>query len=266
MKSDILLCEYSYHAEKKHVSWQDGLDYYFIRLQTEGNCTVKLNGITKQLYPGDLLLCKPEDRCELFIEEYTDKSGERSISSGDYFLLARGIWLDEWWKREDRPTIQHIHDTKKLTVLWKEIILEKRRIYDKDAELLDYLTRSLCLSVDIAIKDTHLYQNRLTSPVLAMKRYIEEHATQSIKIQDVANHAGFSVSRASHLFKERFGKTIIEYAVEIRLNTAVKLIKYSDIPLEQIAEISGFGSYTYFHRVFRKHHGQSPGRFSIDAT
>ena len=91
-----------------------------------------------------------------------------------------------------------------------------------------------------------------------MKNYIEEHANQSFKIKDVASHAGFSVSRASRLFKETFGKTMIQYALEIRLNTAIELMKYSEMTLEQIAEVSGFGSYTYFHRVFREAHGVSP--------
>jgi AraC family transcriptional regulator of arabinose operon len=261
MNSDILLSEYSYHAEKKHFNWLHGLNYYFIRLQTEGNCIARVNGKKEVIFPGDLLLCQPGDACELIIDEYIDHSGEKSICSGDYFILCRGPWLDQWWQRKERSTIKRINNNKKLLILWKEIISEKRRIYEENEELLDYLLRSLCLSIDISIKDSVLFQNQLTLPVLAMKSYIEEHATQSFKIKDVANHVGFSVSRASHLFKEKVGKSMIEYAIEIRLNTAINLMKYSDMPFEQIAEISGFGSYTYFHRVFRKTYNISPTEF-----
>jgi len=261
LNTDILLCEYSYHAEQKQFNWLQGLDYYFLRLQTEGNCIARVNGRVEELTPGDLLLCKPGDACELIIDEYIDQVGEKSICSGDYYILCRGPWLDEWWHRKKRPVIKQITNQDNLLILWKEMISEKRRIYEKDEELLDYLLRSLCLSIDTKLKDAEFYQKQLSLPVIAMKSYIEEHANQPFKIKDVANHVGFSVSRTSHLFKEKFGKTIIEYALEIRLNTAVNLIKYSDMSFEQVSEIAGFSSYTYFHRVFRKMYGVSPTEF-----
>jgi len=258
METELILCEYSYHTERKHFNWKNGLENYFIRLQTEGHCVAKVNHQTKELAPGDLLLCKPGDSCELIIDEYGENQENLAICSGDYFIICRGSWLDEWWERTERPTIKQLNDSERLLVLWKEMIREKHRIYEKNQEFLDYLTRSLCLSIDMSIRDSGLSQSNLPQPVRIMKSYIEENANKPIKVEDVANHAGFSSSRASHLFKEKFGKTIIEYAIDIRLNTAIKLIKYSDMTLEQIAELSGFGSYTYFHRVFKKQHGVSP--------
>ncbi len=258
MKNELILCEYSYHTERKHFNWRNGLESYFFRLQTEGHSLAKINQETVELAPGDLLLCKPGDSCEILIDEVANQSGITSIGSGDYFIMCRGPWLDEWWERRKRPTIVHIHNTQKFLLLWRQMNIEKRRIYEKNEELLDYLLRAQCLSIDILIKDTDLFSNQLTLPVQAMKSYIEEHANQPFKVEDVANHVSFSVSRASHLFKEQFGKTIIEYAMEIRLNTATKLIQNSDMTLAQIAELSGFGSYNYFHRIFKRKYGTSP--------
>ncbi|WP_077328989.1 helix-turn-helix transcriptional regulator [Virgibacillus siamensis] len=261
MKNELILCEYSYHTEKKHFNWKNGLENYLIRLQTEGHCFVKINNNSTFLSPGDLLLCKPGDSCELIIDPNGYQEDDSGIHSGDYFVICRGPWIDKWWDRTNRPSINQLHFAEKLLSLWKEIIKEKRRIYDKNEELLDYLLRSLCLSIDGSIKDFNTTQTRLPLSVRSMKNYIEEHANQPFKVQDVALHAGFSPSHASHLFKEKFGKTIIGYAMEIRLNTAVKLIKYSDMSLERIAELSGFGSYTYFHRVFKKSYGTSPTEY-----
>jgi len=258
MQNELILCEYSYHTEKKYFNWKNGLENYFIRLQTEGHCLAKINDQTRELTPGDLLLCKPGDSCELMIDESWNKTDDSSVCSGDYFIICRGSWLDEWWKKAERPTIKQLNDSGKILILWKEIIREQHRIYEKNKELLDYLLRSLCLSIDMSIKDSGHSQSKLTLPAREMKSYIEEHANNSFKVEDVANHVGFSPSRASHLFKEKFGKTMIEYATDIRLNTAIKLIKYSDMTLEQIAELSGFGSYTYFHRVFKKRYRTSP--------
>ncbi|WP_397386768.1 helix-turn-helix domain-containing protein [Paenibacillus sp. MMS20-IR301] len=46
--------------------------------------------------------------------------------------------------------------------------------------------------------------------------------------------------------------------MEIRLNAAVEQIKYSEMTLEHTAELCGFSSYSYFHRVFRAPLGVSP--------
>ncbi|UUZ97522.1 helix-turn-helix transcriptional regulator [Paenibacillus sp. P25] len=70
-----------------------------------------------------------------------------------------------------------------------------------------------------------------------------------------------SLSRAVHLFKACYGKTMIQYALEIRLNAALERMKYSSMTLEQIAETCGFASYSYFHRVFRARYGVSPAQY-----
>ncbi|WP_373463279.1 helix-turn-helix domain-containing protein [Bacillus sp. SORGH_AS_0510] len=57
------------------------------------------------------------------------------------------------------------------------------------------------------------------------------------------------------------GKTMIEYALEVRLSAALERMKYTTMTLEQIAEDCGFGSYPYFHRVFQKKFGIAPGVF-----
>jgi AraC family transcriptional regulator of arabinose operon len=94
-----------------------------------------------------------------------------------------------------------------------------------------------------------------------MKRFIEENATARFKIEEPASYAGLSVSRSVHLFKEHTGLTMLEYATEIRLSAALERMKYTTMPLEQIAETCGFGEYSYFHKVFKQHYGVSPGTY-----
>jgi AraC family transcriptional regulator, arabinose operon regulatory protein len=246
-------CGYSFHTQRFYSQYKSGYPAYLFRLQTEGVCEIFVKGRKYEVAKGDLLLIKPGDHYELMIEA--------NQNSGDYHLVCEGEWVEEWWRRSKKPAISRIDLDDKLLSLWRHLIVEVRRpSSEENKELSDYLLRALCLSLERAVHETAPTFNRPYA-VTRMMRYIEEHATQVVKVDDVAGHAGLSVSRAVHLFKSSVGKTIIEYALEIRLAAAVERMKYTSMTLEQIAEDCGFGAYPYFHRVFSKKYGVSPGAY-----
>ncbi|MFD2611261.1 AraC family transcriptional regulator [Paenibacillus gansuensis] len=260
MLAEVLTCGYSYHPIPFSINLREGLKSYLFRLQSEGSAQALVDGAMVTLKPGDLLLFKPGDPYELSVKEHVNELGQTMVGSGDYYVFAQGAWLDEWWARKGKRQRVRINLDEKLLSLWRHIILEKRRFAAENGELLQLLLQALCLSMEQAIKDAAAPSGRPFTAV-RMKAFIEENAVSSFKVQDVADHVGLSVSRAVHLFKECFGKTMIEYTMELRMLTAEERMKYSLLTLEQIAETSGFGSYTYFHRVFRQRYGMSPSEF-----
>ncbi|MCS7459316.1 AraC family transcriptional regulator [Paenibacillus doosanensis] len=260
MHSQILSSGYSYHSQRFQTGYKESMRHYLFRLQTEGCCQALVNGTMTRIETGDLLLYQPGDVYDLRVEEHANKLGQTIVSSGDYYIMCKGEWLAAWWRKSKKPQKVRIAAYERLLTLWRQIVLEKRRIEDENPELSDYLLRALCLHIDRAIVETRTLHG---SSFLAsrMKSFIEEHAILPFKVEDVAAHVGLSVSRAVHLFKECFGKTMIQYALEIRLSTSIERMNYTDMTLEQIAETSGFGSYSYFHRVFRDKYGMTPKDF-----
>jgi AraC family transcriptional regulator of arabinose operon len=254
----LLHCSYSYHSQPFTNSHRGGLDNYLFRLQTEGTSTVYCRGETRRLRAGDLLLLMPGDEYALEVEAL---DGDDRISSGDYFLFCEGTWIDGWWSRTIRPAVSSIDLDDKLLGLWRNLILEKRRgLHEENEELTTYMLRSLCLYLDRSVTETQQL-DRTAFTALRMKRFIEEHATSTFRLEEAARHAGLSLSRAVHLFKACYGQTMVQYATEVRLSAALERMKYSTMNLEQIAETSGFASYSYFHRVFRSRYGVSPAQF-----
>ncbi|WP_219835862.1 AraC family transcriptional regulator [Paenibacillus sp. R14(2021)] len=264
--AEIMSCGYSYHTQPFQNTDPEGLNAYLFRLQTEGSCEALVDGRMQRIEAGDLLLFKPGDSYQLNVlapHRGDAAAGSSGISSGDYYVICRGEWLDEWWnRRERRQKVKVVPDERWLSI-WQALILEKRRFEAEDPELADYLLRALCLGLDRAVATQSVLQGK-SFIATRMKNFIDEQAAVTFTVADVAAHVGLSVSRTVHLFKECFGLTIIQYTQNVRLSMAIERIKYSNLTLEQIAETCGFGSYSYFYRVFRQKYGVSPAAYRVN--
>lgn len=264
MAIELLSCGYSFHKEKFHIQKKSGLKTYLFRLQTEGRAQAKVDNTLVTIEVGDLLLFQPGDPYELVIND-VNPHAKYAISSGDYFLFCQGSWVDEWWHQTAKPTLSRITLDENVLTLWRQLSLEKRRIGAENTELIGYLLRSLCLYLDRARLEASPMQD-INYNGLQMKRYIEKHATLPMKIEDVAKQVGLSVSRAVHVYKACFGKSMIQYAMEIKLSVAKERMHYTALNLEQIAEDCGFHSYPHFHRSFKKQYGLSPKTYRTQAS
>ncbi|WP_054859760.1 AraC family transcriptional regulator [Gracilibacillus sp. JCM 18860] len=246
----IGFCGYSYHNYAYNTSHQSRYVSYLFRLQIDGTAQVKVGGKEHPIEKGDLLIVKPNETYELYV-------GEQQ-KSGDFHLYCEGgEWIDQRFRHA--PTLSKIHLDDTLLDLWHHLIIEERRpLKERNSELNQYLLSALCVSLERSI-DRKVSDIHRPYIITRMMRYIEEHATkQGFKVQDVADHCHLSVSRCVHLFKEHLQTTIIEYAQSIRISTAINQMKYTTMTLENIALNCGFGSYSYFHRVFKKQYNISP--------
>lgn len=255
--AEVLHADYAYHY-KPYQTARRQLNYYYFRLQVEGASLAVIDGETVPIGPGDLLLYRPGDiACFQFVRMPEQQAG-KSLISGNYYMSCRGAWLDEWWGRSSFPRRMKIPLSDSLLTIFKEIVQEHRRAKEHGTEVADYLLRVLCLMIERAVPTADGVERPLSQPALRMKQYIMEHAASPFRLEDVAKYAGISVPHAVASFKAAFGQTIMQYALEVRLSIACDRIKFTMANLEHIAETTGFGSYTYFHRVFRAKFGISP--------
>jgi len=258
----VLTAGFSFHRKPYTMVQPEGVKNYLLRLQTDGRCRARIDGDMSLVDAGDLLLFDPDEPYELRIDNETNPMGERLVESGDYHIFFNGSWVDEWWKRHKRPTRIKVELTESLLVLFRQLVLEQRRISNPYPEISSYYMRILCLEVDRLLAE-HPTITNTNYVAYEIKNYIEENASSLFKLDDVATHLGISVSRGVHLFKEAFGKSIMQYTLDVRLNMARERIIFSPMTLEQVSESSGFNNYTYFHRVFRSRFGMSPKEFRV---
>ncbi|WP_127532929.1 AraC family transcriptional regulator [Paenibacillus kobensis] len=254
---NVDLSEYSKHQNPFRQYYEGGLDTFIVRLQVEGMCQALVEGEIVTIRPGNLLLFQPGDIYDLRI----GLSEEGNVMSGDYYFMSNGPGMREWWEQKQRPTLTTIVEDSRIKSVWHQIVMEKRRLDGGTPAIASSLVWSLLLLIDRAIEETPDEQSPAAHHALRMRQYVEEHAYGELRLHDVAQHTGLSVSRAVHLFKTHFGVSIIGYAQQLRLARAVKLLDHSMLSLEQIAADTGLGSYAYFHRLFRSQYGISPGAY-----
>ena len=245
-------CNYSYHLEGYEDIRHQSYDSFLMRLQTEGSAEATIEDQHFLLEYGDIILVP--SGCYYHLKVHPD------TPSGDFHIFANGDWIDHWWTELNQPFHVKVSDAKQMTTLWNFLSTETRRPpTEQNHELIGYFFKSICL----LIKQESIARSAKKRPfvVTEMMRYIEEHALDTFMIEEVARSVDLSVSRSVHLFKEYTGKTMIEYAHDIRLTAAISQMKYTNMTLDHIAENCGFGNYPYFHRVFKKAYGQAPGQY-----
>lgn len=266
MDIDILYSGYSFHTDFFSINDDKETSIYILRLQTEGSCECKINGRLYHLKKGDLMLLKPKDSYQLAVPSFSDNYSENNtIVSGDFHLLCTGSWIESWWNSTIKDNVVQVNLDEFTMNIWSQVINENRRsLISKKFDILEHLSKTLCLYIERAINETTRTQN-IPYVVAKMMRYIEEHATTVFKVDDVASHVGLSFSRASTIFKKHTNKTMIEYSIEIRLSIAKKKLIYSNLSIEQIALDCGFGSYSYFHKLFKNKKGIAPRAYRLKA-
>jgi AraC family transcriptional regulator of arabinose operon len=258
-RSSVIYANYSIHTKPHSVKYKDGLTFYLFRLQAEGTCRALVAGKYETIIPGDLLIYPPDQPYELNVQPRSAPDSDEVHPVGDYFLIGAGEWLDSWWTNKGLPTKTNIGFDDTVITLWKHIISEKKKMMQNQEEIMDYLLRTFCLTLEQVVQTKQRTKGEDTA--YKLKLFIENHAHEPLSLENISASVGLSVSRCSYLFKAAFGQSLFAYCIDVRLKLAQQMVLYSNITLEQIAEKTGFQSYPHFCRLFRERFGHPPGEY-----
>ena len=96
---------------------------------------------------------------------------------------------------------------------------------------------------------------RLSDKLKTILHYLDEHYTENISLDRLAEQFFISKYYLSREFKKEFGTTIIRYVLAKRISNAKELLRYSNSSIEEIARTCGIEDASYFNKVFKKMEG-----------
>lgn len=115
--------------------------------------------------------------------------------------------------------------------------------------------------INIIKNGKSISKNNGESLVKTIHSYIDEHFTEDITLEDIANNLYISYFYMCHFFKSKTGISVNSYITRKRLEKALRGLIKSDKKITDIATECGFNNLSYFSETFSKAVGITPQAF-----
>lgn len=101
-------------------------------------------------------------------------------------------------------------------------------------------------------------KNGRSQPLWLTLTYIQEHYTEHITLDELANVSCRNPQYISAMFSKACGMSITQYITGLRVEEAKRLLRATGMPIGEIAARTGYQDAKYFSRVFQRLTGKSP--------
>ncbi len=110
-------------------------------------------------------------------------------------------------------------------------------------------------------RQTNGTRENFGAQILRAKKYIEDHFTQNISLDELAAQSFLSKYYFLRQFRLHTGFSPGAYLRACRINRAQNLLRATDLSVEEIASRSGYADVSAFIRSFRRSTGMTPANF-----
>ncbi len=91
--------------------------------------------------------------------------------------------------------------------------------------------------------------------------YLKQHYRETVRVDDLARLMNFSRYHFIRVFKSETGETPYEFITRYRVNQSKKLLRTTDLPLEEISHLTGFNDVNTYIKAFKRMTDTTPGSY-----
>lgn len=207
---------------------------------------------------GDLHSGEPDNcvyECAVFsISPLTQLAGCREQLAP---LLGKNARISRVYTREEDDICRAVDD-------FFEVISRKKSGYKLAAVAGLYRIFSIMIERELyqnAPREKQEIESRYISSFKNVLTWLEEHYSENITLDEMADVAGFSPKYFCRLFSKMTGRSPIDYLNCYRIDRASEMLLGTEKSIIDIAAECGFYDLSYFVKVFKKYKGLPPGQY-----
>lgn len=190
---------------------------------------------------------------------------ELRLQPGEIFYIPKGLYYQSRWYGDSDNNIEFYSFGFEIAPSRESFLLQKVNCSPAASALFG----ELCREIPFTEKGIGMLYRFFGEVSDDMERETQLHpmiekATQYIfynpnaRISAVADHCGISESGLYALFKKHLGKTPNDIRTEALCEKAIRLLTTTNKSVQEISDMVGFSSTSYFRKMLRKFTGKTP--------
>ena len=188
-----------------------------------------------------------------------------------------GLDLVAWMRQNDiHPIVMVLTGHQKFSYAQEALnlhifyyCLKPIEISDLEAKLLEVVTeakKNRIIQKEALEIGLQMEEEASSDPIAVIKTFVKDHLdSPNLNRDAIAEAVHMNPDYMSHLFSQKTGKSLSSYIIDKRVSRAKKLLVNSSHSLQEISDMCGFSSASYFHRTFKKCCGVTPQTYRSDA-
>lgn len=203
-----------------------------------------------------------QDKIRMSIEGYVVENLENCINQiyGDYMLQKEKDFSQCYDLAEELVQFffEHIDVSDEEFAQIKKRLLENCQHCTTVGKLKNLLKSKLgqCLT---AVRESAEAES--AKPIRKAMQYIDEHYSEKIALEDLADLVGLNEAYFSTLFKKETGINFSAYLVSVRMEKAKELLCSTNETIAAVGETIGYKDSRYFSQMFAKQVGIKPALY-----
>lgn len=248
--------------------------HYFseVLLVRSGICRVVRGAYVHVLSPGELVYIAPLVRHSVdsadgkpVVFDVIKFSATRLMEIPSWLSALRSISLDASSARLPvHMTVEEVKTWHMDSIIEECLVENERRCFGWDLHIraLIYLLITglarFWISRQQSLAD-HTVVER--DPILDIPAYIEQHISESLRVEDLARRCSLSYPWFAKRFHEFFGISCKQFIEHVRTEYVEQYLVHTDLDLSRISKLTGYTDSSHMVKDFRRITGMTPGQF-----
>lgn len=157
--------------------------------------------------------------------------------------------------------VLNIDDNSLIPDILQQIVDVQRKKDIRTEIICSRLLIELLTELLLADRNINMLNSFLPDYIQAAMDLLDKRFNEKITLDDLASKFSISKFHFSKEFKKFIGITPNEYLISARINYSKELLKYSSVPVTEIAEIIGINNTSHFINLFKCRTGVTPLSF-----